>query len=113
MVREMWNDACRLVAKRRKLGEGPHRELVAAAVSRCDTAGEVLGIISELVAARLSFDWSAPYGAGNMGKDEKAFWEAFKIDRSALVKAAEADAKEAKAAKQKPAKKAKPAKVRS
>ena len=75
------------------------RGRVAKCASGLDTAGDLFGLIAELVAADRSFGWSSPWGAGEQSAADKAFWGAFGIDRAALIAGAKSQAKEKKDAR--------------
>lgn len=95
-------DACRMVAKRRGLKYDPvnTRQVVEDLALEMTEVHELLGLMAESCAARMANYWGHPYGGGNVGKEEAAFWAAFGVDKAALVKAA---GEELKAAKKKPA----------
>jgi ParB/RepB/Spo0J family partition protein len=84
-----WTPACFAVARRRGLA-GDVKDAVTALAAELVNPGDLLGLVAELVAARLSGDWASPYGIGQMTGEEKAFWAAFGIDRKKLVADAEA-----------------------
>lgn len=92
----LWSDACRLFCKRRELVQKGRsdRDAVTTAANNSDDAAELFGMVCELVASRFSFDWGAMYHSGSMGADERAFWAAFGVDKSKLVREAEAERRE-------------------
>jgi ParB/RepB/Spo0J family partition protein len=107
LVSVVWSDSCRRVANRRELPGDDHRQAVLAHANTLDDPGALLGLAAELVAAKLSLDWSSEWYGGERDS-EKPFWQGWGIDRKKLVKEAEAERKAAKPAKGKKAGKAKP-----
>lgn len=105
VVSVTWSDACRRVAGRRELPGEDHREAVLAHANMLDDPGALLGLAAELVAAKLSLDWSSEWYGGERDS-EKPFWQGWDISRAKLVKEAEGEAKEKKASKAKKAAKA-------
>lgn len=87
LAQTVWTDACRHVAKRRGLDTGKHgeKEAVAEYAGELLTVPDLLSLVAELVAARLSGDWGSLYSSGRMSETEKAFWEAFGVDRKKLT----------------------------
>lgn len=98
LVTVCWSDSCRRVAGRRNLAGDDHRQAVLALANQLDDPGALLGLAAELVAAKLSLDWSSEWYGGERD-GEKPFWEALGIDRAALVEEAEAAAKKPAARK--------------
>lgn len=79
-----WTDACRVVARRRKLEGAPKDALREFALSDCDS-GELLGLVAELLAARMSEAWGGHWQDDKLAPEEVAFWKAFGVDKDALV----------------------------
>ena len=104
-------DACRLVGKRR--GLAVQAANVRACVEQFALVGakdevELVALAAELAAAKRAVYWQHSHGGQYQSADDKAFWGAFGVDRTALVKAAAGQRKEGKAAKGKGGKTAKP-----
>jgi hypothetical protein len=93
LPRVMWTDACRRVAQRRGLAKGDPKEAVQAEANALDTAPQLLALIAELVAAKLSGEWSGLYHSGTLSAEEKAFWAAWGVDPARLRKEAEKERK--------------------
>jgi len=89
LVDNTWNDVCRVVARGRGVAGEPHDAVRAILQDQEDPAG-ILGVIAELVAARMSSSWSNRWYADHELADEEIqFWKAFGVDREALLAAAE------------------------
>lgn len=94
-------DACRVIVKRRGLVKAKgddDRGAVAKLATDMSDPRELMALIAECAAARRSWGWASPYGNGSMGKEEAAFWKAFGVDKSALVKEAQDEQKKPKKA---------------
>ena len=92
LIDAVWSDASRLVARRRQLGKGSPRELLAACAAKLRKNSELLVLAAELLAAKRAAFWGNGHWTGAMNKDEAAFWEAFDVDRTALLKEVKAEA---------------------
>ena len=96
-----WSEACNKVSKRRGADQGDRRDgktsrdAVMHLVDEAKSAGDVMSILAELIAARQSLRWGSMYAA-DMDKEEKAFWKAWGIDRKQILKEL-AEAKDTKA----------------
>lgn len=101
LIEAVWNDASRLVAKRRELGKGDPRELLQKA------AGDLSNWQLFVLAAELLTAKRAVFGFGDHHfheKEDKEFWKAFDIDPKKLVKEAQAEQKKPAAKKGRPSK---------
>jgi ParB/RepB/Spo0J family partition protein len=85
-----WNDAQRLVAKRRGIGIEGLQALVdaPAATSR---PSELLALVAELAAAREAHGWGHPHYGGDAGKE---FFDGWGVDKANLMAAAAAERKD-------------------
>ncbi len=95
-------DACRLVGKRRGLEYDPNnvRDCVEqCALSTATDEVELVALAAELAAAKRAAYWQHSYGGNFMSKEEKAFWDAFGVDKAALLRAAAGERKEKEQAK--------------
>lgn len=79
------SDACRAVSRRRGQSGDPHDAVRALALELLNP-GDLIGLIAELIAARLSIHWGRHWSAsGEMHPNEVSFWSAFGVDREKLI----------------------------
>src|SRR5579883_3293191 len=98
-----WSEACHQVETRRG-ARGPgdrrdgskSRDSVKDLVAAAGSAGELLGIWAELVAARCSIGWGSESHYDVRRHEDGPFWEAFDVDPAGLRKAAAKAAREKK-----------------
>lgn len=98
MAEAVWTQACRAVMLRRRANKGAAKDARDAVRDLADACHgpELVGLLGELVAARVSLGWSGHSRA--VSTEEKAFWAAFGVDVEACRKEAE-KASEARAKK--------------
>lgn len=95
----LWNDACRRVRQRRGLPKGDDRAVVRAEAIELPTAPELLALVAELIAARVSESWGSSHFSEKLSNEQRAFWVAWGIDPTKLRKEVEAERKAAKGKK--------------
>lgn len=85
-------DACRAIAGRRGLAKEKFgdRGAVAKLAEGLSSPRELVALIAECAAARMSWGWGSFHYSGHQDKDEVAFWAAFGVDRKKLFEAAQA-----------------------
>lgn len=96
------DDARKLILRSRGLSDKAHTKAFAALLASPaggtveDDTKALFVLLAEVFAARLAASWSRPWQSPG-GKDEKAFWSLFGVDKARLFKEAEAQEKKAAA----------------
>lgn len=77
MAESVWSEACRAVMVRRRAGQGVAKDArdIVREIANDSDGPELVGLIGELVAARVSLTWS-----GYVLPSKTAFWDSFGVD---------------------------------